>query len=115
MIRRPPRSTLFPYTTLFRSRKDGTLLDVALTVSPFKDSHGRTVGSSQIARDITERKRAEEALRESEARLSKANEELEKKVQERTAKLRESITELEAFSYSLSHDMRAPLRAIRSF
>ena len=98
-----------------RRRKDGTLLDVALTVSPVKDSQGRTVGSSQIARDITERKRAEEALRESEARLSKANEELEKKVQERTAKLRESITELEAFSYSLSHDMRAPLRAIRSF
>src|SRR2546426_7294514 len=75
MIRRPPRSTLFPYTTLFRSRKDGTLLDVALTVSPVKDSHGRIVGSSQIARDITERKRAEEALRESEARLSKARSE----------------------------------------
>ncbi|PYK63044.1 MAG: hypothetical protein DME21_04310 [Verrucomicrobia bacterium] len=68
-----------------------------------------------ISRDITERKRAEEAVRESEARLAKANEELEMKVEERTAGLKAAIAELEAFSYSLSHDMRAPLRAMRSF
>jgi sigma-B regulation protein RsbU (phosphoserine phosphatase) len=50
-----------------RIRKDGKLIDVSLTVSPVKYSDG-TVGVSTIARDITDRKRADEALRESEAR-----------------------------------------------
>ena len=46
-----------------RRRKDGTLIDVSLTVSPIIDSQGQVVGASKIARDITERKRTEEALR----------------------------------------------------
>lgn len=45
-----------------RARKDGNLLDVSLTISPLKDSAGRVVGASKIARNITERKQAEEAL-----------------------------------------------------
>ena len=52
-----------------RRRKDGTLIDVSLTVSPVKDHTGRVIGASKIARDITERKRAEAALRENERRL----------------------------------------------
>lgn len=51
-----------------RLRKDGTRIDVAITVSPIRDEQGRIVGASKIARDITARKRAEAALRESEAR-----------------------------------------------
>jgi PAS domain S-box-containing protein len=51
-----------------RRRKDGTLVDVSLTISPVKDSSGRVVGASKVARDITEQKRAEQALRESEQR-----------------------------------------------
>ncbi len=47
-----------------RMRKDGTLLNISLTVSPVKDSTGKVVGIAKIARDITERKRAEEALRD---------------------------------------------------
>src|SRR5918912_1763023 len=47
-----------------RITKDGRLLDVSLTISPIKDSSGNIVGASTIARDITERKRTEEALRE---------------------------------------------------
>jgi PAS domain S-box-containing protein len=43
-----------------RQRKDGTLIDISLTVSPIKDAKGRVVGASKIARDITERKRAQE-------------------------------------------------------
>jgi PAS domain S-box-containing protein len=47
-----------------RQRKDGTLIDVSLTVSPVRDTGGRIIGASKIARDITDRKRAEKELRE---------------------------------------------------
>lgn len=91
-----------------RRRKDGTLLDISLTVSPIADAHGRIVGASKIARDITERKQAEE-LMQSEAKR------LEVLVQQRTAKLQMALGELEAFSYSVAHDLRAPLRAMTAY
>ena len=49
-----------------RRRKDGSLVDISLTVSPIRDAEGRIVGASKIARDISERRRAEERLRRSE-------------------------------------------------
>lgn len=52
-----------------RRRKDGTLVDVSLTISPIRDAHGAITGASKIARDISERKRAEQSLRASEERL----------------------------------------------
>jgi PAS domain S-box-containing protein len=52
-----------------RRRKDGTLINISLTVSPVKDADGRVIGISKIARDITERKKSETALRENERRL----------------------------------------------
>lgn len=52
-----------------RRRKDGSLIDISLTVSPVRDAGGRIVGASKISRDISERKRADRALRESEQRL----------------------------------------------
>jgi diguanylate cyclase (GGDEF)-like protein/PAS domain S-box-containing protein len=59
-----------------RIRKDGTRLDVALTLSPIKDRKGRIVGVSSIAREITERKQAEEAIRQSHADLERQTEHL---------------------------------------
>jgi PAS domain S-box-containing protein len=56
------------YETI-RRRKDGRLIHVSLTVSPVKDHTGRIIGASKVARDITERKNAETALRENERRL----------------------------------------------
>ncbi|MEO8425956.1 MAG: PAS domain S-box protein [Verrucomicrobiota bacterium] len=52
-----------------RRRKDGSTLDVSLTVSPIKDDSGKIIGASKIARDISARKRAEEALRANEAHI----------------------------------------------
>jgi len=46
-----------------RRHKDGSLIEISLTVSPVIDEHGAIIGVSKIARDITQRKRAEEALR----------------------------------------------------
>jgi PAS domain S-box-containing protein len=55
-----------------RVRKDGTNIDVSVTISPIRDGTGGIVGASKIARDITERKRTEEALREKEHLLSES-------------------------------------------
>jgi PAS domain S-box-containing protein len=63
------------YETI-RQTKRGTRVNVSLTISPMKDSEGRVVGASKIARDITERKQAEEALQRSEAEAKARAEEL---------------------------------------
>ncbi len=63
-----------------RMTKEGRLLDISLTVSPVRDSKGKIIGASKIARDITGKKRAQEQLRI-------LNEELEKRVAERTSQL----------------------------
>jgi PAS domain S-box-containing protein len=52
-----------------RMAKDGSRLDISLTVSPIHDAEGRIIGASKVARDVTERRRVEEALRESEQRF----------------------------------------------
>ena len=57
-----------------RLRKDGTTIDVSITVSAVKDSHGNVIGASKVARDITEQKRAEATQRDSEERMHLATE-----------------------------------------
>ena len=88
-------------------KKDGTVFWAHLTGAAAKDESGATV-YRVVMSDITERKVAEEAL-------EKYREHLEELVRERTIKLEASNKELEAFSFSASHDLRAPLRTIGGF
>jgi PAS domain S-box-containing protein len=69
ILRRIHRGERIDHFETIRQRKDGRTLDISLTISPIRDATGRIVGASKIARDITERKLAEEKLRDSERHL----------------------------------------------
>ncbi|MCG3115545.1 MAG: PAS domain S-box protein [Candidatus Manganitrophus sp. SA1] len=92
----------------WRLRKDGARFWANVVITRLQDEDGKLIGFSKITRDLTERKRAEEAIRT-------LNLELEQKVVDRTAALEAANKELEAFSYSVSHDLRAPLRSVNGF
>jgi PAS domain S-box-containing protein len=83
-LRRGERIDHFQTT---RRRKDGTTLNVSLTISPVRDSRGRVVGASKVARDITAQKRVDEALRQNEERFRKLSESLDAEVRARTLEL----------------------------
>jgi hypothetical protein len=80
-----------------RMHKNGTRLNISLTISPVKDGSGRIVGASKIARDITARVRQEKALREANEALKRAN------------------ADLEQFAYSAAHDLQEPLRMVATY
>jgi PAS domain S-box-containing protein len=77
----------FDHYETVRKRKDGSLLDISLSISPIKDVEGKIIGASKIARDISQRKRMEAALKQAKDALAKSNEELEIQVRQRTAEL----------------------------
>lgn len=82
---------------------------------PLRKVDGKIYGVAGLATDITERKEAEQVLHLAKEQLAHANEILEQRVQERTASLREVVAQMEEFSYSVSHDLRAPVRAMKGY
>ena len=96
-------------------RPDGSRVTVIVNIRPLKNDRGEVTGAINGFYDITHRKQVEEALRRAQEELLNQNDKLEQTVQQRTAKLRETIHELESYSYSISHDMRAPLRAMQAY
>src|SRR5262249_11020300 len=91
-------------------RKDGSLLNISLTVSPIRDALGRIVGASKIARDITRRKLAEEALRLSEEKLRQQAQELEQQLI-----MSGRLVSLGEVTSSMANEFNNPLGIIMGF
>jgi PAS domain S-box-containing protein len=93
---------------LVHTKRDGTQVVVASRWALQRDESGNPVAVQETNNDISERKRAEEEIR-------KLNAKLEQRVMERTDELKATNKELEAFAYSISHDLRAPLRHMAGY
>ena len=87
---------------------DGARRHLDMVYSPYRDKSGEVKHAVFVAWDNTEEKNAAEAVRD-------MNRVLEQRVEERTAELQDTLQELEAFNYTIAHDLRSPLRFLRSF
>jgi PAS domain S-box-containing protein len=94
IIARLKRGDRIDHFDTIRLRKDGTKVELSLTISPIRDADGNIIGASKIARDITRRKRIERALNESERRFRKLADALDTQVQFRTQELQRRNTEI---------------------
>lgn len=94
--------------------KDGSVRHVLINSNVYlKDD--QFIHTRCFTRDITERKLAEEKLREAQEKLTQHAGELERQVAERTVHLRQTIESLEGMCYTMAHDLRTPLRSLQSF
>lgn len=96
-------------------RKDGSVVWVNIAATLIHTPPGQEGYGISLVEDITQRKQAEADLKEAQLQLEGYAVELERRVAERTSKLQETNSAMESFSYSVSHDLRAPLRSLRGF
>lgn len=101
IIERIKRGEQIEHFDTVRVRKDKTALDISLTISPVRDASGKIIGASKIARDITQRKRIERELHESQERYRTLADALETQVQLRTQELETRNLELRDLSARL--------------
>src|SRR6267154_2696199 len=109
------RGERFEHFETVRTTKEGRPLHVSLTISPIKDANGRVVGASKIARDITDRKLSEEALREAQKAADAANADRQRLLEsERAARSEaERASRMkDEFLATLNHELRTPLNAV---
>jgi PAS domain S-box-containing protein len=95
--------------------KDGRVIWVSLHVALIRDDRGKPLFGVAAIQDITQRRQTETELHAAQEKLSYYATDLEKLVAERTNKLKETVTSLEDLSYTIAHDLRAPLRAMEGF